>query len=49
MSRMRAFLFLLSRENELLEVTFYAVNEQRALEAVTQWATKRGWTVEGSE
>ena len=32
MTRLRPFVFLLAREHELLQVTFYAATEQLALE-----------------
>jgi hypothetical protein len=48
---LRPFVFLLLArgDDELLEVTFYAATERQAVIDVTRWATKRGWSIEGSD
>lgn len=45
--RLRPFRFLLSRAEELLEVTFYAATDRDAEKLATSWAVARGWGIEG--
>ena len=46
--RLRAFKFLLVRDDEVFEATFYAATESAAIKLACAWAVERGWTVEGS-
>ena len=45
--RLRPFRFLLTRTDEILEVTFYAASDRDAERLASAWAVARGWTVEG--
>ncbi len=44
--RLCAFTFVLRRDDESREATFYARDEAAALEFACHWASEHGWTVE---
>ena len=46
--RLCAFTFVLRRDDESREATFYARDEAAARGYATAWASPRGWVVEGS-
>ena len=49
MSRLRAFTFTVSHDDDRCSLTFYSLTRGGARRYALSWATAHGWTLEGDE